>query len=85
MIVSDVELVCVCVGGVISCLDLCFVMQLRYETEKINSQFPTKRDSIKKIQLLYITYYSKTFKKMGFSAWNFLLQNYTMRDDFNNT
>lgn len=30
-------------------------MQLRYETEKINSQFPTKRDSIKKpkIQLLY--------------------------------
>lgn len=39
---------CVCVGGVISCLDLCFVMQLRYETEKINSQFPTKRDSIKK-------------------------------------
>lgn len=46
---------CVCVWGGISCLDLCFVMQLRYETEKINSQFPTKRDSIKKpkIQLLY--------------------------------
>lgn len=48
MIVSDVKLVCVCVWGGISCLDLCFVMQLRYETEKINSQFPTKRDSIKK-------------------------------------
>lgn len=56
MIVSDVKLVCVCGGG-ISCLDLCFVMQLRYETEKINSQFPTKRDSIKKPQNPAVIYY----------------------------
>lgn len=57
MIVSDVKLVCVCVWGGISCLDLCFVMQLRYETEKINSQFPTKRDSIKKNQNPAVIYY----------------------------
>lgn len=55
MIVSDVKLVCV--WGGISCLDLCFVMQLRYETEKINSQFPTKRDSIKKNQNPAVIYY----------------------------